>query len=148
MENNIDSFLERVNSLKELFTLSKTEEAKYTQIIELGSTLSSMKNQDLIEEHLVPGCQSLLYLKATPQDDHLLFEAHSDALISKGLVALLIYVYSGLTPYTILKNPPTFLRYLNLLKTLSPSRSNGIASVYLKMQQLAIKSLSSFVSSL
>lgn len=148
MENNTTSFLDRVEGLKKLFTLSITDEAKYTKIIELGSTLISMPPEDLIPSNLVAGCQSLLYLKAYLENDKLLFNIHSDALISKGLAALLIHVYSGLTPYTILKNPPTFLQELNLLKSLSPSRSNGVASVYLKMQQLAIKSLSSLVSSL
>jgi cysteine desulfuration protein SufE len=146
MENNTTSFLDRTESLKKLFASSITDEAKYTKIIELGSTLISMKPHDLTEENLVTGCQSLLYLKAYSQNDQLLFEAHSDALISKGLTALLIHVYSGLTPYVIVKNPPTFLSELNLLKSLSPSRSNGVAAVYLKMQQLAIKNLSSFTS--
>lgn len=148
MENNTTSFLDRVESLKKLFTLSITDEAKYTKIIELGSMLISMNPQDMTEKNLIAGCQSLLYLKVDLEDGKLLFKAHSDALISRGLAALLIHVYSGLTPYTILKNPPTFLQELNLLKNLSPSRSNGVASIYLKMQQLSIKSLSNLVSSL
>jgi len=136
------SYFEHLERLKEIFDVNDSAETRYRKIIELGASLPLLPPEERLETHLVPGCQSLLYLKAFSEGDKLFFKAYSDALISKGLIALLIQVYSGLDPLTIIKQPPTFLKEWNLLQNLSPSRSNGVASAYLKMQQLAIRNIS------
>jgi cysteine desulfuration protein SufE len=89
----------------------------------------------------VPGCQSVLYLHTHFQDGKLFFAAHSEALISAGLAALLIAIYTDSSPETILLNPPVFLQEIGLLASLSPSRSNGFASIYHRMRQEAMKKI-------
>ena len=85
-----------------------------------------------VEENLVAGCQSVLYLECTSRGGALYFNADSDALISKGLAALLVYLYSGEPASSLFTHPPQFLQGLGL--QLSPARSNGLASLYAKMR--------------
>lgn len=135
------SFEKKIQLLKKTFELCLSQEDKYKKIIELGSELPAMDQLDKVNENLVPGCQSQLYLKAYLQEGLFVFTAHSDALISKGLAAILYKTYNELPPDIILKHPPLFLKELEITTHLSPSRSNGLASLYLKMQQLSIKFL-------
>jgi cysteine desulfuration protein SufE len=139
-----DLFLanQHIERLKALFTQCKTDEHRYKKIIELGSILPMMHPEDKHLDCLVSGCQSQLYLKASLQEGLFVFTAHSDALISKGLAALLYIVYNNLPPALILKTPLTFLKDLSISTSLSPSRSNGLMSLYLKLQQLALGFLS------
>ncbi len=123
------------------FSPLKTPEDKYNFLIDLGRKLPDYPAALKTPEHLVPGCQSQLYLATTVRDGKLWFQAHSDALISKGLAALLIWAYDGMSPENILKNPPVFLQELGILGSLSPSRSNGLAQIYRRMQQEAVKNL-------
>lgn len=141
MDQFLPSFEKKIAALKKIFPSSSSQEEKYKKIIELGAELPDMKEGDIINENLVPGCQSQLYLKAHLKDGLFLFTAHSDALISKGLAALLYKIYNELPPDIVLKYPPIFLKELEITTHLSPSRSNGLASLYLKMQQTAIKLL-------
>lgn len=94
------------------------------------------------EENRVEGCQSLMYLDTSFRDAKVFFTADSDALISKGLAAMLIFVYSGEPPEAILEHLPTFLAELGIQNALSPGRSNGFLSLYLKMRFAATKNLS------
>lgn len=135
---NFSLFTKNVDELKEMFARCSTPDDRYKKIIELGSLLPTMHAKDKSKENLVPGCQSQLYLKVILQDDRFMFTAHSDALISKGLAALLYLVYNGLPPLVVLKEPPTFLKDLAISSSLSPSRSNGVLNIYLKMQQRAL----------
>lgn len=135
------SCLEKQQKVKELFQSCKTEEAKYQKIIELGRQLPSLEEQYKIPANFVKGCQSKMYLRTYWIGDQLVFEADSDALISAGLAALLIQVYSGETPETILKCPPTYLDDLGISASLTPSRANGLYSIHLRMKQDALKFL-------
>ena len=141
MDKFLLSFEEKIALLKTAFTPLISAENRYKKIIELGSELPDIEQKDKISENLVTGCQSQLYLKAHLHEGLFLFTAHSDALISKGLAALLYKVYNGLPPYIVLKYPPIFLKELEITTDLSPSRSNGLSSLYLKMQQLSVKFL-------
>jgi cysteine desulfuration protein SufE len=94
------------------------------------------------EKNLVQGCQSILYLETDFKEGLIYFNADSEALISKGLAALLIEVYSGQTPEALFKEPPLFLKEIGLHQALSPARSNGLNSLYRKMQEEALKVLS------
>lgn len=129
--------------MKEAFASSTTAEAKYQKIIELGRLLPAMEEIHKVEANIVQGCQSTLYLHTLLENENIYFNAHSEALISAGLAALLIDVYSGQSPITVLKCPPSFIKELGIDIALTPGRSNGLANMYLKMQQEALKTLSS-----
>jgi len=90
------------------------------------------------DSSLVKGCQSVMHLHGELIDGKIFFQADSDALISKGLAALLVYLYDGETPETILKAPTTILAELNIQSLLSPSRANGFISLYQKIKMIAI----------
>ncbi len=135
-------FQDRVARLKKSFGSLGTPEERYTYLMELGKGLGAFPAALRSPERIVPGCQSVLYLDVTLKDGVLEFAATSEALISKGLAALLIAVYGSLPPEAVLLNPPSFLEELGIFASLSPSRSNGLAQIYLRMQQEALKALS------
>ncbi len=134
-------FEERVEALRAAFLPLATPEARYHYLIELGRALPPYDPLLKTPDRLVPGCQSTLYLASHFDNQNLYFTAFSDALISAGLAALLLQIYSGLPPEVILRKPPTFLRDLPILTSLSPSRSNGLAHLHLRLKQEAIKTL-------
>lgn len=107
----------------------------------MGRSLPTFEAQYKTPDRIVRGCQSTLYLRSFLIEGKMFFEAASDALISAGLAALLIYVYSGESPETILKRPPDFLAEIGIMATLSMNRSNGLAHIHLRMKQDAISSL-------
>lgn len=135
----VKTFFEKQNYIKKCFELCLTSEQKYAKLIELGRTLPPFNPQYKTPEAIVSGCQSVVYLHASIQEGHVFFQAESEALISSGLAYLLIYVYSGETPETILKNPPLFIDEIGISSSLTPGRSNGLASIYLRMKQEALK---------
>lgn len=132
------SCLEKQNALKNLFDSLSSPEEKYHQVIEMGRSTPPFPKEAQCEENLVKGCQSLLYLKVETVDGILKILTSSDALISAGLAALLAQVYNGELPETVIKYPPLFLKEVGLLDALSPSRANGLKSLY---QALCIESV-------
>lgn len=116
-----------------------TTEERYQQIIRLGRELPPLSPDKRTPENLVKGCQSATYLYSRLEDGKVYFEGTSDALISAGLAALLIKVYSGETPETILKCPPDFLEELGISASLTPNRASGLYSMHLRMKQDALK---------
>lgn len=142
MTLDFSSCLQKQQDLKIQFTGCITADLRYKKIIELGSKLPLLESKHKTPENLVYGCQSELYLYTSYDSKGLLhFVADSEALISKGLAALLLYVYSEESPETILKCPPQILSELGIPQSLSPSRSNGLSSLYLRMKQEALKHL-------
>ena len=135
------SCLDKQSKLKEIFTPFKDPTAKYQKIIELGKELPALNAMDQTPANRVPGCQSQMYLVSTYSDGRMHFRATSDALISKGLAALLLMIYNHESPETVLTCPPTILKDLDIPALLSPSRANGLQSLYLKMKQEALKSI-------
>jgi cysteine desulfuration protein SufE len=133
------TFESKQEKIKQLFAPCKTPEERYKKIIEFGSVLPPLAPLFKTEENRVHGCQSAMYLHTEYKDGLMIFSADSDALISKGLAALLISVYSYQTAATVLKQPPIFLAEIGIPQSLSPSRSNGLSSLFLRMQQEAIK---------
>ncbi len=134
------TFEKKVLELKKLFAAA-TPEQRYHLLIAMGRDLPPFNPDHKIPAHTVQGCQSTLYLHASFRDSKLFFSASADALISAGLAALLISVYTGETPETILKCPPTFLQDLGIAASLSMNRSNGLAHIHLRMKQEAVKYL-------
>lgn len=112
--------------IKEFSELSQWED-RYKKIIEMGKALPPMPENLKTEQNIVKGCQSQVWLSAHLNEQGLVeFFGDSDALIVRGLVSLLLNIYSGSTPEDILKNPPEFLKTLGFEANLSPSRANGL----------------------
>jgi cysteine desulfuration protein SufE len=133
--------LKKQENVKEMFAVCKTDEEKYQKIIALGHALPPFDPAQKIPENEVKGCQSLTHLFTKQEKGLVYFQVFSDALISAGLGALLLLVYSGEAPETILKCPPDYLEQLGIRASLSPSRANGLYSIYLRMKQEALKCL-------
>lgn len=138
---NCDSCLEKQQSVLALFADCHDDESKYKKIIELGKQLKRLGAEYKISSNIVKGCQSTVYLHAEESEDRIWFEADSDALISAGLAAILIAVYSGESPEVILKCPPNYLEALGISASLTPNRANGLYSIHLRMKQDALKAL-------
>ena len=105
-------------------------EARYRKIIELGKSLPAMDESLKTEQNIVKGCQSQVWLHASLDNQgNMILVGDSDALIVKGLVGLLLKIYSGSSPSDVLMTPPDFLKALGFEGNLSPSRSNGLHSM-------------------
>ena len=136
-----ETCLTKQRALKEMFVDCLTTEAKYTKIIELGQKLPQLEASYHLSENLVEGCQSIMYLFAKTENGKMSFQIYSEALISRGLAALLVFIYEGEPPETLLKCPPDVISELGLGQTLTPGRSNGLFNLYLKMKQQALKQI-------
>lgn len=124
------TILERQNALIKDFSALTQWEDRYKKIIDIGKSLPEMPENLKTEQNIVKGCQSQVWLSASLSDDgRMLLQGDSDALIVKGLVGLLLSVYSGSAPSEILATPPEFLRALGFEGNLSPSRANGLHSM-------------------
>jgi cysteine desulfuration protein SufE len=135
---SFESCLAKQEEVKKLFR-GLTVESKYEKIIEIGRTQCHLQPKEKTEEFLVRGCQSRMFLISHFVNGKVYFESETDAIISAGLAILLIRVYSGETPETILKCPPTYLEEMQIPQTLTPGRANGLASIYLRMKQDALR---------
>ena len=111
---------------------------KYNYIIELGKSLPLIDEQYKQDKYLITGCQSNVWLEAKFTDGKIYFKADSDAIITKGIVSLLIRVLSGKTPNEILNSSLTYLDTIGLTKHLSPTRSNGLVSMIKQMKIYAL----------
>lgn len=120
---------ERISKLKSEFTSFQEWEARYKYLIEFGKKMPQMKEEFKTEENKVKGCQSQVWLHAELIGDRIHLSADSDASIVKGIVAILVYVYSDSTPDEILSTKPTFLEDIGLREHLSMSRANGLNSM-------------------
>ena len=111
---------------------------KYQLLIDLGNEQEPLEEQYKTEQNLIEGCQSRVWLQADMVDGKLLFRAESDALIVKGIIALLIKVVSDHTPDEILDNELYFIDKIGLKEHLSPTRSNGLLSMVKQMRMYAL----------
>jgi cysteine desulfuration protein SufE len=120
------------------FSSFETWEKKYNYLIKLGKNLNPMQDQDKTEALKVKGCQSQVWLKASlGSEGRILFVGDSDAVIVRGLVALLILVYSDRSPEDILATPPYFIEKIELAQHLSASRTNGLNSMIKQIKYYA-----------
>ena len=123
-------FMQRSQKLVEEFRSFQQWEDRYKKIIQMGKNLPDLPEEFRQEKFLVKGCQSQVWLHAELDDEgKMLLKADSDALIVKGLVAVLLQVYSGLTPKEVLASSPQFMEDLGFKESLSPSRANGFVSM-------------------
>jgi cysteine desulfuration protein SufE len=111
---------------------------KYNFLIELSDDLPVMDPKFKTTEYLINGCQSKVWLKANLVSGKIIFTADSDAIITKGIVSLLIRVLSGLKPKEILDSDLHFIDAIGLRKNLSPTRSNGLLSMVKQMKLYAL----------
>ena len=128
-------------SLIEEFEMFDDWMDKYNYIIELGKELPLIEEQYKTPDFLIEGCQSQVWLHPEYKEGRIYFTADSDAIITKGIVNLLVKVFSGRTPQEILDNDLSYLDAIGLKEHLSPTRSNGLASMIkqLKMYAVAFK---------
>lgn len=102
---------------------------KYEYLIELGKSLKDYPESARTDEHLIKGCQSRVWLDSKFEDGRLWFNADSDAIITKGIISLLIRIYSGRTPEEILGSDFSVVEKIGLKENLSPTRANGLVSM-------------------
>lgn len=128
---------DKIESVKKDFSSNNWEE-KYEKIIEYGKSWPGLDETSKIDDLKVKGCQSQVWIKAElSADKKIIFKGDSDAIIVKGLVAILLKVYSGETPETILKTEPNFLKDIGFDSGLSPSRTNGLYSMIKQIKYYA-----------
>ena len=111
---------------------------RYQLLIDLGGEQEPLPEEYKTDNNLIEGCQSRVWLQADYVDGKVLFRAESDAMIVKGIVSLLIKVYSGHTPDEILGCEPYFVEALGLKEHLSPTRSNGLVAMIKQMRLYAL----------
>ena len=129
------------NELIEEFSFFEDWTQRYEYLIELGKSLPLIDEQYKTENCLIKGCQSQVWLHAKKQGNELVFTADSDAIITKGIVALLIRVFSHQTPENILNADVSFIYKIGLKDHLSPTRANGLVSMIQQMKQYARQEL-------
>lgn len=111
---------------------------KYEYIIELGKDLPIIDEKYKTDENLIKGCQSKVWLHAELVDGKIIFTADSDAIITKGIVGLVIRVFSGHTPKEIVETELFFIDQIGLQEHLSPTRSNGLLAMLKQIKMYAI----------
>ena len=102
---------------------------KYEYLIELGKALEDYPESEKTDDRMIKGCQSRVWLDHRMEEGRLYFRVDSDAIITKGIISLLIRVYSGATPEEIAADDFSFVSQLGLKENLSPTRANGLVSM-------------------
>ncbi len=110
-------------------------EAKYEHLIDLGKSLPKIKEEFKTEDKIIKGCQSRVWLHSEQQDNKINFTADSDAIITKGMVALMIRVLSNQSATEILNAELGFIKKIGLIEHLSPTRANGLVSMIERMKK-------------
>ena len=111
---------------------------RYEYIIELGKTLPLIDEQYKVDENIIKGCQSKVWVHGEEQNGNIFFTADSDAILTKGLVALLLRVFTNQTPKDILAADTIFIDKIGLKEHLSPTRANGLVSMLKQIKLYAI----------
>ena len=128
---------EKKQSIVEDFSLYEEWLDKYEYLIELGKSLEPFPEEKKTEDRLIKGCQSRVWLDSELRDGRLYFTADSDAIITRGIISLLISVYSGRTPEEIAGDDFGFVQEIGLKENLSPTRANGLVSMIERIKELA-----------
>lgn len=129
---------EKQEDVIEEFALFDDWMDKYEHIIEIGKDLPLIDDKYKIDDNLIKGCQSRVWLHAELLDGKLTFTADSDAIITKGIIGLVIRVFSGHTPKEIAETELFFINQIGLQEHLSPTRSNGLLSMLKQIKMYAI----------
>ena len=119
---------------------------RYEYIIDLGKSLPIIADEYKLDENLIKGCQSKVWMHSEVDTDKVKFTADSDAILTKGIVALLLRVYSDQTPQAILEADTKFIDEIGLKEHLSPTRANGLVSMVKQIKMYAIAQQSKLTS--
>jgi cysteine desulfuration protein SufE len=114
---------------------------KYDYLISLSDQLEAMDPTKRTERHLIDGCQSRVWVSSELKDGKMFYSADSDAIITKGIISLLIGLYSGRTPQEIFSSDFSVVEKIGLKENLSPTRANGLVSMIAKIKQIASENL-------
>lgn len=133
------SFKEKQDAIISDFEVFDDWMDKYEMIIDLGKEIQGISLEKRNDEQLIDGCQSRVWLKSDIDNTRMVFAADSDAIITKGIIALLINVYNGEKPETIVKEDLYFIDQIGLQEHLSPTRANGLLEMVKRMKIEALK---------
>ena len=111
---------------------------KYEHIIDLGKSLPLIEEAHKTEDNLIKGCQSRVWLHANKQEDKVVYTADSDAIMTKGIIALLVRTFSGQKAQDIVEADTDFINQVGLKEQLSPTRANGLVSMVKQMKLYAL----------
>ncbi|MGV3461717.1 MAG: SufE family protein [Flavobacterium sp.] len=120
------------------FSMFEDWEERYQYVIDLGKTLPLIDGQYKTEENIIKGCQSKVWLHGEQQDGKVVFTADSDAILTKGIIAILIRVFSNQSPTAILEADTAFIDEIGLKEHLSPTRANGLVSMIKQIKMYAL----------
>lgn len=129
--------LEAQQEIIDEFALFDDWMEKYEHLIGLGKTLPLIQEEFKTDQHIIKGCQSKVWLKAEQKDGCVYFSADSDAIITKGIVSVLIRAFSGLPAQEIVNAPTDFINEIGLSDHLSPTRANGLVAMIKQMKLYA-----------
>ncbi|HKL66244.1 MAG TPA: SufE family protein [Bacteroidales bacterium] len=138
MSNNGKTINQVQDQIIDEFSLFDDWMDKYDHLIEEGKDLQLLDENEKKQDFLIEGCQSRVWLKPDFDGEKIYFKADSDAIITKGIVALLIKVLSGRTPSEILETDLYFIEEVGLSQNLSPTRSNGLLAMVKQMKLYAM----------
>ncbi len=138
----MDTITEKEEAIIDEFSIYDDWMDKYEYIIELGKDLPLVGDDQKTEDKLIKGCQSRVWLNAEKEDGKMKYTADSDAIITKGIIALLIRVLNNEKPEDIAKAELRFIKAIGLQEHLSPTRSNGLVSMVKQMKLNALKQVS------
>ncbi len=134
----MNTITQKAEEVKEEFAFFDEWMDKYNHLIDMGKNLPLIDEQYRQKQYLISGCQAQVWLHARFEDGVIHFRADSDAIITKGIVQLLIRVLSGETPQAIIDADLAFLDEIGLKEHLSPTRANGLASMVKQMKLYAL----------
>ena len=126
------------NEIIDEFSVFEDWMDKYEYIIELGKSVPVIDQEQKTEENLIKGCQSRVWLSSEFRDGRIWFAADSDAIITKGIISLLVRVFNGRTPQEILSSDFSFVEKIGLKDNLSPTRANGLVSMIKQIKNYAV----------
>ena len=132
------SIQEIQNDIIEEFAMFEDWEERYQYMIDLGKTLPLIDPKYKTEDHIIKGCQSKVWVHAEMNDEKVEFTADSDAIITKGIIAILIRAFSNQHPEAIIKADTDFIDKIGLKDHLSPTRANGLVSMIKQLKMYAI----------
>ncbi len=139
MENNIKTLKEAEDEVVDSFSMYDEWLDKYEYLIDLGKNLAPYPDSSKTDDRLIKGCQSRVWLDYQMKDGKLWFTADSDAIITKGIISLLVSIYSGRTPEEIASSDFSFIEKIGLKDNLSPTRANGLASMIATIKAVALE---------
>lgn len=128
---------DNISAIKKRFLSFDDWEDRYRELITIGKSLPPMGDEYKVEKYRIKGCQSQVWLKPIFKDSKVSFLADSDAILVKGIVGILLNVYSEQEPSIILQSPPSFLKEIGITEHLSMNRTNGLASMVKQIQMYA-----------